>query len=221
MAYIDFLTEIHSATKRDYIGRVNEFPKAEASRVAKQYGFDYWDGERHFGYGGYKYIEGYWARVAKPLIDHYGLKDGDSVLDVGCGKAFLLYEMKRILPGLEISGLDISQYGINHAKKDIKPFLTVGNAIDLPYNDNQFDLVFSINTLHNLYIYDLEKAIQEIERVGVRNKYIVVESYRNLEEKTNLLYWVLTGECYFTPREWEWFYDRCNYTGDHSFIYFE
>ena len=221
MAYIDFMTRIHKSTKRDYLGRVNEFPKAEAARVAKQYGYDYWDGERKYGYGGYKYIEGYWARVAEPLIKHYGLKPGDKVLDVGCGKGFLLYDMMNAFPGLEVRGIDISEYAIEHSKEEVKTFLEVGNAIDLPYKDDSFDLVISINTLHNLYIYELEKALKEIERVGTKDKYIVVESYRNLEEKTNLLYWVLTGECYFTPEEWEWLFNKFGYTGDYSFIYFE
>jgi len=220
MAYIDFLSPLHKATKRDYIGRVNEFPKAEAARIAKQYGFDYWDGDRKFGYGGYKY-DGRWKKVAEPLIKHYGLKPGDRILDVGCGKAFLLYDLMAALPGLKVQGIDISQYGIEHAKEEVKPFLQVGNAVKLPYADKSFDLVISINTLHNLYIYEIEQAIREIERVGKKDKYIVVESYRNLEEKTNLLYWVLTGECYFTPKEWEWFYSLCGYTGDYSFIYFE
>ena len=220
MAYLDFLSPLHKATKRDYIGRVNEFPKAEAARIAKQYGFDYWDGDRKFGYGGYKY-DGRWKKVAEPLIKHYGLKPGDRILDVGCGKAFLLYDLMTALPGLKVQGVDISQYGIEHAKEEVKPFLQVGNAVNLPYADKSFDLVISINTLHNLYIYELEQAIREIERVGKKNKYIVVESYRNLEEKTNLLYWVLTGECYFTPEEWAWLFDKFGYTGDYSFIYFE
>ena len=221
MKYIDFLSDIHKATKRDYIGRVNEFPKAIAAKVAKEYGYEYWDGERHFGYGGYKYIKNYWTPVAKSLIEYYQLKAGDSVLDVGCGKAFLLFEMKKLIPNLQVTGIDISQYAIDNAKPEIIPYLVQCNAIDLPFDNNHFDLVFSLNTLHNLYIYELEKAIKEIERVGKHNKYIVVESYRNLQEKTNLLYWVLTGECYFTPTEWEWFYNLCNYTGDYSFIYFE
>jgi SAM-dependent methyltransferase len=220
MAYIDFLSPVHKATKRDYLGRVNEYPKAKAATLAKQFGYDYWDGDRKFGYGGYKY-DGRWKKVAEPLIKHYGLKPGDKVLDVGCGKGFLLYEMKQIIPELEIKGIDISEYAIEHAKPEIKEFLEVGDAVKLPYEDNSFDFVFSINTIHNLYCYDLEKAIKEIERIGRRDKYIVVESYRNEEEKVNLMYWILTAECFFTPAEWEWWFKLCGYTGDHSHIYFE
>ena len=75
MAYVDFLTPIHTATKRDYVGRVTEFPKAEAAKTAKQWGYDYWDGDRHYGYGGYRY-DGRWLPVAEQMASHYGLKAG-------------------------------------------------------------------------------------------------------------------------------------------------
>jgi SAM-dependent methyltransferase len=217
---IDFLSTVHRSTKRDYLARVNEYPKAEAAKRAKEFGFDYWDGDRKIGYGGYKY-DGRWRSVAEALAAHYGLKAGDRVLDVGCGKAFLLYDLSVVVPGLEVRGVDISQYAIDHAKEEIRPRLQVASAGELPFADKTFDLVISINTLHNLYCYDLDKALREIERVGRRDKYVVVESYRNEEEKTNLLYWQLTCECFYTPHEWEWWFDRCAYSGDYSFIYFE
>ena len=220
MAYVDFASVIHKKTKRDYLARVNEFPKAEAAKIAKQFGRDYWDGDRKIGYGGYKY-DGRWRSVAEALATHYGLKAGDRVLDVGCGKAFLLYDLAVVVPGLEVQGIDISQYAIDHAKEEVRPRLRVASAGELPFPEQSFDLVISINTLHNLYCYDLDKALREIQRVGRRDKYVVVESYRNEEEKTNLLYWQLTCECFYTPEEWQWWFDRCGYTGDHSFIYFE
>ncbi len=220
MAYLDFLSSVHRSTKRDYLARVTEYPKAEAAKRAKQFGFDYWDGDRKIGYGGYNY-DGRWRSVAEALAAHYGLKAGDRVLDVGCGKAFLLYDLSQAAPGLEVRGVDISQYAVDHAKEEVRQRLQVASAADLPFPNQSFDLVISINTLHNLYCYDLDKALREIERVGRRHKYVVVESYRNEEEKTNLLYWQLTCECFYTPREWQWWFDRCGYTGDHSFIYFE
>jgi len=220
MAYIDFLSPLHKATKRDYLARVNEYPKAKAIEKAKKYDYDYWDGDRKFGYGGYRY-DGRWLPVAQEMARHYGLKAGDRVLDVGCGKAFLLYELTQAVPGLEVRGIDISSYAIEHAKEEVKPYLQVADAVSLPFADQSFDLVISLNTIHNLYCYDLEKALREIQRVGRRHKYIVVESYRNEEEKVNLMYWVLTGECFFSPQEWQWWFDLCGYDGDHSFIYFE
>jgi len=220
MAYIDFLSPLHKSTKRDYLARMNEYPKAKAIEIAKQYGYDYWDGDRKLGYGGYKY-DGRWKVVAENMIKHYGLKPGDKLLDVGCGMAFLLYEFKQIIPELEVAGIDISEYAIENAKEEVKPFLKVADASDLPFEDNDFDLVYSLNTLHNLFCYDLEKALTEIERVAKEYRYLVVESYRNEEEKVNLMCWVLTGECFFSPKEWEWWFDLAGYKGDHSFIYFE
>lgn len=220
MAHIDFVSAIHKKTKRDYLGRVVEFPKAEAAKVAKRFDREYWDGDRKFGYGGMRY-DGRWRAVAEAMIKHYGLKPGDRVLDVGCGKAFLLYDFMQVLPGLEVRGLDISRYAVENAPEGVRPNLQVGHANSLPFADASFDLVISINTLHNLYCYDLDRALREIQRVGKKNRYIVVESYRNEEEKANLLYWQLTCESFYTPAEWEWWFERCGYAGDWSYIYFE
>ena len=223
MAYIDFLSAVHNSTKRDYLARVNdpEFPKPKAAELAKRWDFDYWDGDRRICYGGYRYMPGRWAPMARAMIDHYGLKAGDKVLDIGCGKGFLLYEMSLLEPGLEIHGIDISPYAIEHAKEEIKGRLQVANANQLPFPDNHFDFVFSITTLHNLHNYDLDKALREMERVGKKNKYLCVESYRNETEKANLLYWQVTCEAFCTPEEWDWWFRQTGYTGDHSFIYFE
>ena len=221
MVYVDFLTKLHTGTKRDYVARVVDNDKAECSEVAIQYGKDYWDGDRKYGYGGYNY-DGRWRPVAQEMVDHYGIKPGDSILDVGCGKAYLLYEFTQVVPGVEVAGIDISAYGIENAKEEVKSFLEVGNAVSLPYDDDAFDFVFSITTLHNLYNYELHRAVQEIERVGKgTTKHIAIESYRNEREKANLLYWQLTCRSFYTPKEWAWVFDQCGYTGDLGCIFFE
>jgi protein-L-isoaspartate(D-aspartate) O-methyltransferase len=223
MPYIDFMSVLHKNTKRDYLARVNdpEFPKAKAAELAKKWGYDYWDGDRRINYGGYRYLEGRWEKVARAMAEHYGIKPDHKILDVGCGKGFLLYDFTKVVPGIEIHGIDVSDYAIENAKEEIKDRLKVGNAISLPYPDKFFDLVISITTLHNLHNYDLDKALREIERVGRKNKYICVESYRNEVEKANLLYWQVTCEAFCTPAEWDWWFKRTGYTGDYSFIYFE
>ncbi|MDO8423082.1 MAG: class I SAM-dependent methyltransferase [Parvibaculum sp.] len=222
MAYVDFLSVIHKSTTRDYLARVNdlEFPKAKAAELAKKWDFDYWDGDRRVNYGGYRY-DGRWAKVAKAMADHYGIKPGDKILDIGCGKGFLIYDFTQVVPGVEVQGIDISSYAIENVVDGVKDRVQVGHANKLPYADNEFDLVFSINTFHNLHAYDLDAALREMERVGKSHKYICVESYRNEVEKANLLYWQVTCEAFNTPEEWSWWFKQTGYTGDHSFIYFE
>ena len=222
MSYIDFMSVVHKATKRDYLARVNdpEYPKAKAAALAKQWAYDYWDGDRRINYGGYRYMEGRWEKVARAMADHYGLKPGDKVLDVGCGKAFLVYDFTKVVPGIDIQGIDVSDYAIANAKEEVKDRIRVGNATRLPWPDKHFDFVYSLNTLHNLHAYDLEPALREMERVG-KKKYLCVESYRSEAEKANLLYWQVTCEAFNTPEEWAWWFKLTGYTGDHSFIYFE
>jgi ubiquinone/menaquinone biosynthesis C-methylase UbiE len=220
MAEIDFTTPLHRKTTRDYLARVNAYPKAEAAKVAKRFDRDYWDGDRRVGYGGMRY-DGRWRPVAQAMAAHYGLGPGSRVLDVGCGKGYLLYDFTAVVPGVEVRGIDISAYAVAEAKEEIRAHINVGNACALPFADHSFDLVVSITTLHNLQCFELERALREIERVGRKHKYIVVESFRTEEEKANLLYWQLTCESFHRPEGWEWWFRQTGYTGDHSFIYFE
>lgn len=216
----NIVTSLHQATKRDYLARMND-SKVEAMIKAKEYGFDYWDGDRRFGYGGYKFMPGRWTKVAKQLIDIYQLKAGSRVLDVGCGKGFLLFEMMLIEPGLEIHGFDISDYGLENKHPDLKANLFKHRAQDsFPYPDEYFDLVISLGTLHNLHVFELEVAVSEIERVGHQG-YIMVESFRNELEMFNLECWALTAESIMDVDEWIWLFDKFGFTGDYEFIFFE
>ena len=178
MAYVDFFTKLHTGTKRDYVARVVEHDKAECSEVAVQYGKDYWDGDRKYGYGGYRY-DGRQRSVAEAMVKHYRIKPGHKILDVGCGKGYLLYEFTQVVPGVDVAGIDISAYGIEHAKEEVTPFLQVGDAVTLPYDDDAFDFVVSVTTLHNLYNYQLYRAVKEIERVGKGTKKVSCQ-YRRL-----------------------------------------
>ena len=223
MTEIDFMSVLHRSTKRDYLARVNdpEFPKAKAADLAKRFEKDYWDGDRRICYGGYRYIAGRWEKVAKAIIDHYKLRKNAKVLDVGCGKGYFLYDLKKLRPDIEVYGLDISEYAITNGKEEIRDRLYLGSAAKLPWPSNTFDLVVSMTTLHNLYNYDLDKSLKEISRVSKKHKYICVESYRNEEEKANLLYWQVTCEAFNKPEEWLYLFQRNNYEGDYSFIFFE
>ena len=153
MPEVDFMSALHKSTTRDSLARVNdlEYPKARAAQLAKEFGYEYWDGDRRICYGGYNYIEGRWEKVARAISDHYLLPDKPKILDVGCGKGYLLYDFLKIIPNAEIYGIDISKYAIANSKPEVQNYLQVGNATELPWADDTFDLVVSITTLHNLY----------------------------------------------------------------------
>ena len=216
----NFISKLHNSTKRDYISRMVD-NKVYCMKISKKYDKEYWDGKRRFGYGGYKYIPDRWTNVAKSLIKNYKLNNNSSILDVGCGKAFLLYEIKKLLPKIKICGFDISKYGLNSSKKEIKKNLFVHKAQNkYPFKNNQFDLVISLGCLHNLKIFEIKKALNEIQRVG-KKSYVMLESYRNEKELFNLQCWALTCESFFDQEEWIWIYKEFGYTGDYEFIYFK
>ena len=217
---VNYVTSLHQATERKYIDRMVD-DKISCMLKAKEYEYDYWDGDRRFGYGGYKYIPGRWRPVAEELINKYNLNNKSSVLDVGCGKCFLLYEMKLLLPDLKVSGFDISNHGLECSKKEIRDQLFIQKAQEVyPFENKEFDLVISLGCLHNLRIFELKTALGEIQRVG-KQGYIMLESYRNEKELFNLECWALTCESFFEKDEWIWIYNHFGYTGDYEFIYFE
>ncbi len=215
----NIVTPLHQRTSRKYIDRMVD-EKVQCMYKAKEYEFDYWDGDRRFGYGGYKY-DGRWKEVAERFIERYQLKSDAKILDIGCGKAHLLHELKELLPDAEVVGFDISDHGISDAPKEIRENLFRYRAQDkYPWGDKHFDLVLSLGCFHNLRIFELESAVKEMERVG-KNKYIMLESYRNELELFNLQCWALTCESFFDTAEWIWLYRHFGYTGDYEFIYFE
>ena len=217
---LNIVTPLHQQTKRDYLARMLD-DKVHCMLKAKEYEEDYWDGDRRYGYGGYKYLPGRWKPVAEALIKEYGLGPGSKVLDVGCGKGFLLFEMLLLEPGLEIVGIDISEHGLAHAPDAVRDKLMIHRAENpLPFGDKEFDLVISLGCLHNLRVFELQAALGEIERVG-RHGYVMLESYRNEQELFNLQCWALTAESFFDTEEWVWIYKHFGYNGDYEFIYFE
>lgn len=217
---IKLVTNLHLKTKRKYLERMMD-NKIKCMIEAKKYEKNYWDGDRKFGYGGYKYIPGRWESVAKKLINKFKLNSSSKILDVGCGKAFLLYEIKKIIPNIKIIGFDVSKYAIKSAPKILKKNIFFHRAEEkYPYKKNYFDLVISLGCLHNLSIFNLEKALKEISRVG-KNKYIMVESYKNNEQLFNLQCWALTCDSFFSQKEWKWIFKEFGYNGFYEFIYFD
>jgi SAM-dependent methyltransferase len=216
---LNVVTPLHKRTKRDYVARMTD-DKVHCMVQAKEYEADYWDGSRRYGYGGYKY-DGRWKIVAEGLIENYKLKPNARILDVGCGKGFLLHEFKQLLPAADVVGFDVSRHGLADAPEPVRGNLFRYRAQDaFPWGDDDFDLVVSLGVLHNLRLFELKTALGEIERVG-RSKYIMVEGYRNEQEMFNLECWALTAEMILHTADWIWLYDHFGYTGDYEFIYFE
>ena len=181
--------------------------------LSRRFGKEYFDGTRNQGYGGYKYHPKFWQPVVKRLQQFYRLNPKSKILDVGCGKGFLLYDFLQIIPGITVAGVDISEYALKKALAEVKPFITLGNAKKIPYADNTFDLVISLNTIHNLPIEDCFQALKELERVG-KDKFIVNDAYRSEEEKQKLQKWNLTAITYFSTNDWKDFFKLAGYTGD-------
>jgi SAM-dependent methyltransferase len=216
---LEIVTPLHRRTHRDYLSRMVD-DKVACMRKAKEYEFDYWDGDRRYGYGGYRY-DGRWKVVAERLVEIYRLAPDAQILDVGCGKGHLLYELRQLLPHATCVGFDVSNHGIEDAPPGIRDALFIGKAQDpFPFGNDQFDLVISLGCLHNLRLFDIKTAMGEIERVG-KQAYVMVESYRNEKEMFNLECWALTAESLLDTAEWIWLYAEFGYSGDYEFIYFE
>ena len=216
----NYVTFNHKKTSRNYLERMNN-DKIKCMIVSKKYGFDYWDGNRKYGYGGYKYIKGYHAELAKKLVKDYSLNNKSKILDIGCGKGYLLYEIKKLIKDAKIYGLDISKYAKDNAKIEIKDNIKIWDVNKkLKFDNKYFDLIISINTLHNLKLKNLNQCLQEIERIGL-SKFICVESYRNEKEQFNLQCWALTAETIIDIDSWKWLFKNSGYSGDYEFIYFE
>ncbi len=208
------LMEKYPKTKRDLNQRALE-RTSEDIKIAKEFGKEFFDGNRKQGYGGYFYHPRYWGNVVKDFIKYYRLTKDSKILDVGCGKGFLLYDLIKALPGITIKGIDISQYAIENGIEEVKSFLSVGNAKDLSqFKDKEFDLVISINTVHNLDLEDCKQAIREIERVG-KNAFIVNDAWRNDKEKKGMLMWNLTGVTFMHVNDWKKLFEEVGYTGDY------
>ncbi len=212
MREVDLLDR-YPRVKRNIAAREAAVPSQRA--IARQFGREYFDGDRGQGYGGYRY-DGRWVAIAERMRDFYGLQAGDRILDIGCAKGFLLYDFCQVIPGVRVAGLDISPYAIEHAMKEIQPRLVVGTADQLPFPDRAFDLVVSINTAHNLSLDRCRQAVREMERVSRRFKYLQVDSYRNEEEREKFERWQLTAVTHFDPDAWCRVFREAGYTGDYS-----
>jgi len=193
----------------------DEGKSEEVRAIARQFGREYFDGDRQSGYGGFHYNPKYWQPVIPDFVDHFGVTSQSSVLDVGCAKGFMLSDFTTLVPGITVSGIDISPYAIEHSLENVRPFLQVADAVSLPFEDDSFDFVFSINTVHNLNRSECGQALREIERVARLGSFVTLDAYRNEDEKKRMFQWNLTGLTIMSVSDWEVFFDEIGYTGDY------
>lgn len=216
---LKLISKNHNNATRDYFARMNK-KKINCVRIAKKYSFQYWDGDRKYGYGGYKY-DGRWKKIALQLINKYSLTKKSKILDIGCGKSHLIYEITRILKSNNIHGLDISKYAIKNSPREIKKNLKLFDARkNLNYPKNYFDLIISINLIHNFKIFEISNFLKNILKIS-KKSYIAMESYRSDQELINLQCWALTAQSFFSDIEWEWILKKNKYFRDYELIFFD
>ncbi|MEM5788905.1 MAG: class I SAM-dependent methyltransferase, partial [Syntrophobacteraceae bacterium] len=200
--------------KRDLQGRL-EAKTEDVRAVARQFGKEFFDGGREYGYGGFSYNPRFWQPVIPAFEKHFGLTQYSTVLDVGCAKGFMLHDMAAMVPGISVRGIDVSEYAIANAIDDMAPFVQVANATKIPFPDNSFDVVISINTIHNLEQEECAQALKEIERVSCGKSFVTVDAYRTEEEKRRMYAWNLTAKTIMSIEEWICFFGEAGYTGDY------
>jgi len=200
------------ATRRNICARASA-KTPERVAAACEFGELYFDGPREFGYGGYRY-DGRWIPVARDIVQHFGLKAGNRILDVGCAKGFLVKDLMSVCPGLEVFGLDVSEYALKHCERDVVGRLHLGSATSLPFPDASFDAVISINTLHNLEEDGVVTALREIQRLSRGKAFIQVDAYHTAEQRELFMQWVLTAKYHDYPEGWYKLFERAGYTGD-------
>jgi len=210
---IDLLAD-YPRTKRNLDERAQQ--KTEEDRaIARQFGKEFFDGDRRHGYGGFNYMPRFWQPVIPAFRKHFGLDANSSVLDVGCAKGFMLHDMAELIPGITVRGVDVSSYAIEHAIEDMKPFVSVADAKTLPFPDKSFDVVISINTVHNLDREECGRSLREIQRVARKGAFITVDAYHDEEERKRMYDWNLTGRTIMHVDEWRRFFAENGYTGDY------
>ncbi len=183
--------------------------------IARRFGKEFFDGDRRNGYGGFNYNSKFWEPVVPDFQKYFSLNSKSSVLDVGCAKGFMIYDISKLIPGITVKGIDISDYAIENAILEVKDKVQVADAKNLPFEDNSFDVVISINTVHNLEIDECGIALREIERVSRGKSFITVDAFRNEQEKERMFAWNLTGRTIMSTRDWKILFDKVGYTGDY------
>jgi SAM-dependent methyltransferase len=186
---------------------------------ARKFDIEYFDGDRLTGYGGYNYNPRFWTDTVSYMVKYYGLSNNSKILDVGCAKGYMMYDLSLLIPGAEIKGLDISSYAKENSLVEMKENITVGNANNLPFEDNYFDLVIAINTLHNLPLIDCKEAFREIKRVTKHHSFVMNDAWNDDKGKESMLNWNLTALTYMSCEDWKKLFAEVGYEGDYFWFF--
>ena len=200
--------------QRDTSKRASE-KNEEIRKIARKFDFEFFDSDRKYGYGGFKYNERFWGPVIPTFKKYWNLKSSSSILDIGCAKGFMIYDFTKQIPGIDIRGIDISEYAITNCKNEVKNNVSVGNAKSLAFKDNSFDYAISINTIHNLDLNECKQALREIERVSKISSFITVDAFNTKEEEKRMYEWNLTAKTIMSVRDWKKIFEEVGYTGDY------
>ena len=208
------LLENYPKPQRDTSKRASE-KNEEIRKIARKFDFEFFDSDRKYGYGGFKYNERFWGPVIPAFKKYWNLKSSSSILDIGCAKGFMIYDFTKQIPGIDIRGIDISEYAITNCKNEVKNNVSVGNAKSLLFKDNSFDYAISINTIHNLELNECKQALREIERVSKISSFITVDAFNTKEEEKRMYEWNLTAKTIMSVKDWKKIFEEVGYTGDY------
>ena len=188
---------------------------AEDRAIARQFGREFFDGDRRVGYGGFTYDPRFWQPVVPSFQEHYGLTGESSLLDVGCAKGFMLKDFAEAISGMTVAGIDVSDYAIANAVEGMEHLVQVADARDLPFEDESFDLVVSVNTLHNFERDGVVQALREVQRVSRKCSFVVLDAHRNEEERRRIEAWNLTALTVLSTDGWVELFAEAVYEGDY------
>ena len=189
--------------------------------IARKFDVEYFDGDRLTGYGGYNYSPRFWTDTVAHIKDFYHLDDNSKILDIGCAKGYMMHDLSLLIPRAEIKGVDVSNYAKENAIESMQDNIVVANANNLPFDDNYFDLVISINTLHNLPKIDCKEAFREIIRVSKKDTFIMNDAWKDDKGKRAMLKWNLTALTYMSCEDWKKLFTEVEYKGDYYWFFAE
>ena len=188
--------------------------KIEHRIVASYKNKEFYDGDRNYGYGGFKY-DGRWLKLLPKIIKKYKLTKKSKVLDLGCKKGFLLKDLNILIPGIKSYGIENHSYALKKAVK-CKSKLIKSEYYNMPFKNKYFDFVIAFNSLYMQNLGDVIKSLKEIKRIS-KKSYIVLASGENDQERNKFYRWTLIGTSILLKKEWKTLFKKIKFKGDYYF----